>query len=212
MSQGASKASAETTASGIRAKTSYHHGDLAAQLIAAASEWIAAHGQEGFSVSEAARRAGVSSAAPYKHFKDRDAILVGVAAAAMDRLAANMKEAADQYPVGSLEAVAAVGQAYIDFARFETGLFRLAFGSAQGQEEAPELLDSGRRCFAVLVDSTARYLGPACEREQVEQRAYLLWSFVHGHAFLTIDCKNKASRTRDQDWDFLLEVGRSILR
>ncbi|MGY6553532.1 MAG: TetR/AcrR family transcriptional regulator [Wenzhouxiangella sp.] len=195
----------------VRSKTAYHHGDLRAQLIAAAAELVETHGPDGFSVSEAARRAGVSSAAPYKHFRDRDEILRGVAAEAMDRLAVNMRTAARASAGSTLEAVAAVGQAYIDFARFEPGVFRLVFGLTEGHEEAPELLEKGRKCFAVVAGAAARCLGLANDDPDALRRAYLLWAFVHGHSFLTIDKKNKSSRTRDDDWAFLLEVSRSIL-
>lgn len=195
----------------VRTKTAYHHGDLRAQLIAAASDLVETHGPNGFSVSEAARRAGVSSAAPYKHFRDRDEILRGVVAQAMDRLAVNMNHAASRFDQGSLEAVAAIGQAYIDFARLEPGIFRLAFGLTEGHGEAPELLEKGRCCFAVVVEATARFLGLVNDDPEVQRRAYLLWAFVHGHSFLTIDRKNKSSRTRDDDWAYLLEISRAIL-
>ena len=63
----------------ITRRSSYHHGDLRAQLIAAVRELVETQGPDGFSVSEAARSAGVSSAAPYKHFKDRSELLHAVA-------------------------------------------------------------------------------------------------------------------------------------
>ena len=74
-------------------RSSYHHGDLRAQLIAAVRDLVEAHGPDGFSVAEAARRAGVSSAAPYKHFKDRPELLRAVAGEGMDRLRAAMEAA-----------------------------------------------------------------------------------------------------------------------
>lgn len=196
----------------VKTKSAYHHGDLRAQLIAAATELVETHGPDGFSVSEAARWAGVSSAAPYKHFRDREEILRGVASLAMSRLAENMARAASRFEEGSLEAVAAVGQAYIDFARLEPGIFRLVFGLTEGHEEAPELLEKGRSCFAIVAETSARFLGLAHDDPDVQRRAYLLWAFVHGHSFLTIDKKNKSSRTRDDDWAFLMEVTGSILR
>ena len=79
-------------------RTSYHHGDLRAQLISAVSDLVETHGPDGFSVAEAARRAGVSSAAPYKHFKDRPEILRAVASEGMDRLREAMAAAAARYP------------------------------------------------------------------------------------------------------------------
>ncbi len=126
------------------ARAAYHHGDLRAQLIVAARELVETHGPDGFSVAEAARRAGVSSAAPYKHFKDRPEILRGVVAEAMDRLRTAMEAGAAAHPVGSMQAVAAVGLAYVNFARAEPGVFRLVFGLTEGHENAPELLAKGK--------------------------------------------------------------------
>jgi AcrR family transcriptional regulator len=192
-------------------RAAYHHGDLRAQLIAAATELVETQGPDGFSVSEAARRAGVSTAAPYKHFRDRDAILRGVVAGAMDRLRNAMDTAAARFPAGSLEAVAAVGQAYVDFARTEPGIFRLTFGLTEGHEDAPDLLEKGRACFGVVVRASAACLCLPADAPEVQRSAYLLWSFVHGHSFLTIDRKNKASRNAGGDWDYLIDVCRAVL-
>ena len=197
--------------SGVTAKAAYHHGDLRAQLIRAAAELVETHGPEGFSVAEAARRAGVSTAAPYKHFKDRDAILRGVVSEAMDRLRRAMETGACRFSPGSLEAVAAIGKAYIDFAKGEPGLFRLVFGLTEGHENAPDLLEKGRGCFAVVARAVADRLERPLDAPDVQRRAYLLWSFVHGHSFLTIDRKNKAKGAHDNDWDYLMDVSRAIL-
>jgi AcrR family transcriptional regulator len=67
-------------------KPAYHHGDLPQQLVRVVRDLIETHGPDGFSVAEAARRAGVSSAAPYKHFKDRPELLRAVVSEGMDRL------------------------------------------------------------------------------------------------------------------------------
>jgi len=196
---------------GVTPKAAYHHGDLRAQLIAAVRDLVEEHGPDGFSVSEAARRAGVSSAAPYKHFKDRHEILRGVVSEAMDRLHRAMEIGAAAHPTGSLEAVAAVGQAYVDFARAEPGVFRLVFGLTEGHENAPELLTKGESCFGVVVQAVAECLELRPDAQEVQRRAYMLWSLVHGHSFLTIDMKNKVASTQIDDWDYLMEVSHAIL-
>lgn len=197
--------------SAVTPKAGYHHGDLRAQLIAAVRELVETHGPDGFSVAEAARRAGVSSAAPYKHFKDRHEILRGVVSEAMDRLRAAMEMGAAEYPAGSLEAVAAVGRAYVDFARAEPGVFRLVFGLTEGHENAPDLAAKGESCFGVVVGTVAARLGLGPETDAVQRLAYILWSFVHGHSFLTIDMKQKVASTSADDWDYLMAVARAVL-
>lgn len=196
---------------GIAPKAGYHHGDLRAQLIAAVRDLVETHGPEGFSVAEAARRAGVSSAAPYKHFKDRHEILRAVVGEAMDRLHAAMEAGAAAHPKGSLEAVAAVGQAYVNFARTEPGVFRLVFGLTEGHENAPDLLEKGQDCFGAVARTVAERIGAAPADAAVQKLAYILWSFVHGHSFLTIDMKNKVATAEIDDWDYLMAVARSIL-
>ena len=113
----------------------------------------------------------------------------------MDRLRAAMEAGAAAHPHGSLEAVAAVGQAYVDFARAEPGVFRLVFGLTEGHENAPDLLAKGEGCFGVGREGRRR-VPSACPTSDpdVQRRAYMLWSFVHGHAFLTIDMKTQGRR------------------
>jgi AcrR family transcriptional regulator len=199
------------SSSGVVPKTAYHHGDLRAQLVAAVRDLVEAHGPDGFSISEAARRAGVSSAAPYKHFKDRLEILRAVVSEAMDRLYAAMEAARTAHPAGSIEAVAAIGQAYVAFARAEPGVFRLVFSRTEGHEDAPELLAKGESCLGVVVRAVADCLGRSPEDADVQRRAYILWSFVHGHSFLIIDMKTRVSAAAIDDWDYLMQVSRGVL-
>lgn len=196
---------------GVTPKAAYHHGDLRAQLIEAVRALVETYGPDGFSVAEAARRAGVSSAAPYKHFKDRHEILRGVVSEAMDRLFAAMEKGAAAHPVGSLEAVAAIGQAYVDFARAEPGIFRLVFSLTEGHENAPDLLAKGDSCFGVVVHAAAARLGLSPDDPEVQRCAYLLWSFVHGHSFLTIDMKNQDIGIEQDDWGYLMTISHAVL-
>ena len=195
----------------VTPKARYHHGDLRANLIAAVRDLVESHGPDNFSVAEAARRAGVSSAAPYKHFRDRHEILHGVVGEAMDRLRVAMEDGAAAHPRGSLQAVAAVGQAYVDFARAGPGVFRLVFGLTEGHDEAPDLRAKGDCCFAVVLHAVANCIGLSPDDPEVGRRAYLLWCFVHGHSFLSIDGKHPSEEDGAGDWDLLMAVSRAIL-
>lgn len=192
-------------------KNAYHHGDLRAHLIATVRELVETHGPDGFSVAEAARRAGVSSAAPYKHFKDRPEILRGVCGEAMDRLRLAMEGGAAAHPAGSLEAVAAIGLAYVNFAKTEPGVFRLVFSLTEGHENAPDLQVKGENCFGVVVQAVADCLGLPPDALDVQRRAYMLWSFVHGHSFLHIDMKMQVATAQMDDWTYLMDVSRAVL-
>ena len=192
-------------------RTSYHHGDLRAQLIAAVRDLVETHGPDGFSVAEAARRAGVSSAAPYKHFKDRPELLRAVASEGMDRLREAMTAAAAQHPEGSVESVAAIGKAYVDFARAGPGVFRLVFGLTEGHEDDAVLQQKGDGCFAVVRRAVGHVLSLSQDDPVVLQRAHMLWTCVHGHSFLTIDRKTEGMFAVAGDWEFLMAVSVSIL-
>lgn len=192
-------------------KSAYHHGDLRAQLIAAVRDLVESHGPDGFSVAEAARRAGVSSAAPYKHFKDRPELLRAVASEAMDHLREQMQKAADSHPPATVQGIAAMGQAYVSFARDQPGVFRLVFSLTEGHEDAPDLLEKGQACFNVVIQRTAQYLGRAEDDLTVQNCAYMLWAGVHGHAFLTIDRKTDVLSASIDDLEYLLGLGHAIL-
>lgn len=195
----------------MTSKPPYHHGDLRAQLIAAVRDLVEMHGPEGFSVAEAARRAGVSSAAPYKHFKDRPELLRAVASEALDHLRAQMERAADCHPSAFVEGIVAMGQAYVSFARDQPGVFRLVFSLTDGHENAPDLLEKGQACFNVVIARTADCLGRTMDDPVVQQRAYMLWASVHGHSFLTIDHKTQVQASGIDDWDYLMGIGHAIL-
>ncbi len=192
-------------------RSSYHHGDLRAQLIAAVRDLVETLGPDGFSVAEAARRAGVSSAAPYKHFRDRPELLRAVASEAMDRLRDAMDAAAASHPPGTIDSIAAIGQAYVDFARSGPGVFRLVFGLTEGHEEDLQLQEKGIGCFSVVLRAVAAALHLPPDDPEVQQRAYALWACVHGHSFLIIDRKTKGKFEMADEWTFLRQISASIL-
>lgn len=116
----------------------YHHGDLRAALIDTAIELIEERGARAFSLAEASRRAGVTVAAPYKHFADRDELLAAVGVRAYDVLAAAVRAEirADAAPADQL---AAGASAYVRFAAEHRALFETLFASGLDKRRHPEL-------------------------------------------------------------------------
>ena len=94
----------------------YHHGDLRTAMIDAGTTLVAEGGLPALSVAEAARRTGVSAAAPYRHFPTRQHFLIAVAAKAAQDLDAAMRTAADAAGPDPVEAIAAAAAAYVRFA------------------------------------------------------------------------------------------------
>src|SRR5258706_6042474 len=107
-----------------RKKSAYHHGDLRAALLRSAADLLEDQGPGGVLLREVARREGVSHNAPYRHFPDRDALLVALATEGFAILAERLKASA-----GKEDAVA-----YVRFALEHPHRFRLMFGGQIGHE------------------------------------------------------------------------------
>ena len=198
-------------AEAVERKKSYHHGDLRTELLSVVRDLVEEKGPDGFSIAQAARLAGVSTAAPYKHFKDKSELLCALVMEGMDRMLDRMSTETKDHDPNSIETIAAMGKAYIEFARSEPGIFRLMFGLTDGHDKSEEVMQAGRNCFESVIRAVARYQGKTKMDEDAERRAYYLWTAVHGHAFLNIDDKMKALETRPTDWEFLIDISKSIL-
>ncbi|WP_237571589.1 TetR/AcrR family transcriptional regulator [Mycolicibacterium lacusdiani] len=131
------------------ARTGYHHGDLRAALIAAGREMVAEHGIAALSVADAAKRTGVSAAAPYRHFPNRRAFLAAVATAAAREFDDQVRAAIPPRPDGdpgewAIEAMAATAGAYVRFvARTRIG-WDVIYGTDVGDAGDEERLDVAR--------------------------------------------------------------------
>ncbi len=173
----------------IQKKERYHHGDLRAQLVEATRQLVEEKGADHFSVSEACRVAGVSTAAPYRHFKDKDEMILAVTLEGMERKYQNMLDTVCKKPERTLSRIIALGQAYIRFARAEPGVFRLIFGNTKNHKMHEALMNQGPRHFEFVESEVAACLGKPEIDDDVRKRAFLLWTFVHGLSFLLIDEK-----------------------
>src|SRR5215218_85527 len=134
----------------------YHHGNLREALIDAALELIGAKGPAGFTIAEAARLAGVSPAAPYRHFRDADALLAEVAVRGFDRFAAVLSRAWNDGAPEPQRAFEAMGRAYLAFARDEPAYYAAMFEARLEPEAHPGLREVGDRAFAILRDAAER--------------------------------------------------------
>lgn len=200
-----------TDATKISAKAGYHHGDLRTQLLNAVRVLVEEKGAENFSIAEAARKAGVSTAAPYRHFKDKPAILRALVLHAMEGLSHDMNAVMQPHPVGSIERINALGKSYIDFARAHPGMFRLVFGFSEGHEGDDELKACGRAVFGIVIEAVGNYLGVPADEPRATERAYMLWTVVHGHSWLIIDGKTKAHDMQVDEETMLAAVSDGLI-
>jgi AcrR family transcriptional regulator len=195
----------------VQKKDGYHHGDLRAQLVAATRELVEAKGADHFSVSEACRVAGVSTAAPYRHFKDKEEMLVAVALDGMERKYQRMVKMVSEQPEQSLQRIQALGQVYVGFATEEPGVFRLIFGQSRDDAGHEKLMEMGPRHYGFVESEVAKFLGRNEVDDDARNRAFMLWTFVHGLSYLLIDMKT-AILNRDIDVDaLLLDIGRRVM-
>jgi AcrR family transcriptional regulator len=164
----------------------YHHGNLREALIQAALDLIVEKGPAGFTFAEAARVAGVSPAAPYRHFRDRDALLADVALRGFARFEAALAKAWDKGRPDPLTSFHRLGLAYLDFARDEPALFAAMFESGLNHAENPGLATAGDQAFAVLKEAceVVAALAPAGRRPPAMMMALHVWALAHGIAAL----------------------------
>ena len=155
--------------SGRSGPRGYHHGNLKEALLRAALELIAKKGPAGFTFAEAARWAGVSPAAPYRHFRDRDELLSNVALRGFQQFEAALAKAWDDGRPDPLTAFDRLGKAYLAFARTEPAYYSAMFEAGIPLDANPELREAGDRAFAVLRNATERLVAtlPASSRPPV---------------------------------------------
>jgi AcrR family transcriptional regulator len=162
----------------------YHHGGLRAALIAAAQEILEDEGLAALSLRAVARRAGVSPAAPYHHFPDKQALLDAVAERGFDALTAAMTTRMDKVS-GAAARLDASGIGYVAFAVANPALCSLMFSAVGQSAPAGTALDRARqRAYAVLQDAVAARSpdGKASAAECLR-----LWALVHGIAKLVLE-------------------------
>lgn len=166
------------------AQRAYHHGDLRRALIQATLALVEEKGVGGFTMAEAARRAGVSVAAPYRHFTDKEALITAAAVTGFDALNASLTAAARDAPHDPVAVLAALGTGYVRFALAAPAQFDLMFAARIDTSRTPELRAAVDRTEQVLL-TAVQALPPAARTPA--QIAQALWALVHGVAALAVD-------------------------
>lgn len=168
-----------------QARCNYHHGDLRNALIVAAAELIERDGTLDFSMAEAATRAGVSAAAPYRHFADREELRRAVRELAILGLGYAADETVSKYPKGSLEGILAMGHMYLAYAREKHAFFSLMWEDRGDIEERRERVTEQYGGFMVLVDMVQAFCDSHGNAEVNSLHlATQIWSMGHGVATL----------------------------
>ena len=166
-------------------KQPYHHGDLRAALMAAALKLIDQHGVKGFTLKDAARMAGVSIAAPYRHFADKEALLHAIQQEGFATFDAELAASRDPEATPKVRLIE-LGVAYLHFALGHPAHMQVMFGMAPvAKPEPPAAMEvpTGYRLLMEAVSALDPHASPDVQHDLV----LACWSVVHGYALLQLD-------------------------
>jgi len=170
-------------------KGTYHHGNLRADLVAAAMEILRVSGDGGVTLRAVARAAGVSQTAPYRHFSDKGALLAAVAESGFAGLLVRCRTvlASVKEP---RERLHQLGIVYVRFALDEPAMFRLMFSAelARLKHQHPGLAATSGQVYETMHATVADILSEgAADRTDLDSSSVAAWSLVHGLALLLLD-------------------------
>ncbi len=171
----------------VHTKQRFHHGNLREALVAAARDLLIEHGPDGFTLADACRRAGVTTAAPYKHFRSKQEVLQEIVSRGFDELtAANTMAVAEAGP-GTLAGMTAMVISYLDFAVAQPAVFRLMFGHKPHLMKVEHVNESGSLCLKRVINEVAACSRKHGQKVDAEIVAIRIWTFVHGASCLELD-------------------------
>ncbi|WP_417881117.1 TetR/AcrR family transcriptional regulator [Vibrio sp.] len=175
---------------GSKNTSSYHHDDLRSKIILTGVKKLKSDGIQSITLRGIAAELGVSRTAPYRHFKDKHALLCAIASEGYIRFTQKLKQASDLYPESQpQEKLQAVGKAYYEFAAQYPEYYKLMFSLSNLQYSSdPELEQNSQESFQFLCD-----LLLLCQKEGVVKQedvmlqAHFVWASLHGYCSLIFD-------------------------
>lgn len=166
----------------------YHHGDLKRVVIETAQAMLQEEKGWQFTLREVARRAGVSHAAPYKHFPDKSALLAELATLGFDQLHREVDGTSGRHARASRTEFVAAAKAYIQFGTANPSLYRLMFSADVDKKAFRTLDEAAAGAFAVLTGILERGQDSgALKKQPVRAQAAATWALLHGFTLLAID-------------------------
>ena len=158
----------------------YHHGDLQRALVLAALRVLEREGPQALSLRAVAREAGVSPAAPYHHFKDKNELLLAVAEEGFQGLSDALKEGFESDPRHSLSTI---GVAYVKYARANPALYRVMYDCSRNEDAMPESTHIDEKSgFQLVKQAMIRAGADANDYLGLELACVAAWCGAHGVA------------------------------
>lgn len=171
-------------------RENYHHGDLKNALIQAGIEILAEEGVGGLSLRKAARKAGVSHAAPYAHFADKQALIAAIAADGHEKINQRLNAVLVRHADDPLRQLLGAVQAYVQFGLEAPDHYKITFsGAIQDEHGHPEFVETSQRNMQVLKDIVERCRAAGIldtQSQDTELQAVGLWGVIHGLVTLWI--------------------------
>lgn len=166
----------------------YHHGDLHQEILCAACALLEENNIASLSLRAVAKKVGVSHTAPYRHFKDKESLLAGIAGVGYDQLATQIAEAVASHPTDPAAQLQEAGYRYVQMALCSPQCTQLMFsGILPCDDTYPELKESGDMAFnglkTIIEEGQARGV---FKQGEVELLALAAWSGIHGLSLLLI--------------------------
>ena len=178
----------------------YHHGDVRNSIISAGIDIITEDGAQSLTIRNAAKKIGVSHTAPYRHFKNKEELLVAIAIKGFDLL---------EQEINNASALVEIGRAYIQFAISNSNYYRVMFGdSIRNKTDYPEFFKAYDRSFRRLIQVIGNSGNKqGSDKTDLEITAVAVWSLLHGYCLLIIDNeKDKAVGSNGQIERILLKL------
>jgi AcrR family transcriptional regulator len=176
-------------------KNAYHHGDLKNALIEAGIEILSKEGLGEFSLRKVARQAGVSHAAPYAHFADKQALVAAISTAGYEKLYRRFEAVLEKHPDDPLRQLVEASWAYVSFAFEEPDHFRITLSRViEKEDEYPAFVDVSKKSFNLVVGIVSRCQAAGILKSGPSDLvAVSVWGLIHG--FVSLILEGQVSRT-----------------
>jgi len=176
-------------------KKSYHHGDLKNALIEAGADILTKEGVSALSLRKVAQKAGVSHAAPYAHFADKQALIAAISTEGYKKLYEQIARVATQYRSEPLRRLVESSWAYVQFALDEPDHFKVTLsGMIEKEQDYPAFVETAKQTFALVVEVVAQCQQVGILRQGASDlTAVSVWALIHG--FVTLLLENQISHT-----------------
>jgi AcrR family transcriptional regulator len=169
-----------------KSRRGYHHGDLAEAMVRAALKLIAEFGPAGFTFAEVTRVVGVSPAAPYRHFRDRDALMAAIARRGFERFTVALEKAWNDGKPDPLSAFKNITHAYLRFAQSEPAYYAAMFEARLPSEAKRDLAVASDQALEVMREAAEVLIAemPKARRPPAMMMSLHIWALAHGIASL----------------------------